>query len=91
MRSAASDTASETNSVALFSRRPWRCGVASALSSSDARLDVVHQLADFALDIGDVFGDGVTVAVGVTGTILPSHDVPLLPAALRFREFAPNA
>jgi len=30
---------------------------------SNACLDIMHQLADFTFDIGDVFGDGVTVAV----------------------------
>ena len=52
-RSAASETESETNSLAPFG------GVLGAaacqrIEPADARLDVVHQLADFALDAGDV-------------------------------------
>ena len=86
-RSAASDTVSETNSVApsggVLGAAAW-----PALEPADAGLDVVHQLTDFVLDVGDVLGHGVTVAIGVTGTVLASHDVPLLPAALRFREFS---
>ena len=53
-----------------------------------AGLDVVHQLTDFVLNVGDILGNGVTVAIGGTGTILTSHDVPLLPAALSSREFS---
>ena len=87
IRSAASDTDSEDGislaslAASLALRRSQR------IEPADARLDVAHQLADFALDAGDVFGHGVTVAIGmpvsVTGAGLASHDVPLLPAGSR--------